>query len=287
MEWLLIFLAFDLIFGILITLWIMRQVKDWNSKRQKEIEQLFSAAKLTGKQYSRDDTAHLPPPVQRYLIKSIKEGTPYVARAQLKQTGQMRFNNRWISVEADQYYTVEPANFIWLAKMKIGPVWIAARDRYQSGKGNMLIKILSAVPLFNSLGPEIDHASLLRYLSELPWLPTAMLSDNITWTEHDDRAAEATITNGGVSASGVFHFNRDDEITEFTSPGRFRTDTGKNTPWSGTFSNYQTLDGVRIPLEGKAIWNEAGGNFEYFHVKIERAEFNVPNLSPSAQTENP
>jgi len=273
MNWLLIFFAFDLLLGILVALGIRGQAKAWATERKLEIEKLFSTAKPTDKIFQKSDVSRLPPPVQRYLIKSIREGTPYTSRVHLKQTGQIRFNQRWINVEAEQYYSVTPPNFIWVAKMKLGPAWISARDRYLSGKGGMLIKVLSAVPLFDVRGPEIDHASLLRYLSELPWLPTALLSDNITWKEIDDRAAEATITDGALSAAGVFHFNGADEIISFESPGRFRSDTGKITPWSGAFSNYQDFNGFRIPAEGKAVWNAPEGDFEYVRLKVEKAEF--------------
>ncbi len=282
MNWLLIFLAFDLIFGILIALWLRRGTADWNESRRKEIEKLLAGANPVEKTFRHSDLNRLPPPVQRYLRKSIKEGTPFVSRVHLKQSGQMRFNQRWIQIEADQYYSVTPPAFTWIAKMKLGPAWVAARDRYSNGKGNMIIKVLSSLPLFDVRGPEMDHASLLRFLSELPWLPTAFLSENITWKEIDDRAAEATITDGGVAATGTFHFNGTDEITEFTSPGRFRNETGKIEPWSGTWSNYCEFGGFRIPTEGNAVWNAPEGDFEYVRLKVETAEFNQSTHSTQA-----
>jgi hypothetical protein len=276
MTWLLIFFALDLIFGILIAIWLGRSNKDWKASRQAEVEKLLSAAKTIEKVFHPSDVEHLPPPIQRYLKKSIKEGTPYINRVHLKQSGQMRFNQRWIPVEADQYCSVNTPAFIWVAKMKLGPAWISARDRYVGGKGNMLIKVLSAVPLFDVHGSDMDHTSLLRYLSELPWLPTAFLSENITWKAVGDRAAEATIHDGTVSATGTFHFNGADEIISFESSGRFRTDTGKITPWSVTFSNYAEFNGFHIPTEVSAIWKDPQGDFEYVRLKVEDAEFNSP-----------
>ncbi|KTB48850.1 DUF6544 family protein [Dehalogenimonas alkenigignens] len=273
MEWLLVFFAVDLVLGILIAIALGRSIKGWSLDRKAEIEKLLSKAKPIDRVFNQADVSRLPPPVQRYLLKAIIQGTPYVSRLHLKQSGRMRFNQRWISIEADQYYSAEPLSFTWIAKMKLGPAWVAARDRYSNGKGNMLIKILSAVPLFDVRGPEMDHASLLRYLSELPWLPTAFLSDHITWQAIDDRTAEATITDGGISATATFHFNGADEISEFKSLGRFRSETGKITPWSGTWSNYQEFNGFRIPTEGNAVWNDPQGDFEYVRLKIETAEY--------------
>jgi hypothetical protein len=273
MTWLIAFLIFDLLVGILMAFLIGRGARNWTESRSLEIERLNAKAQRVEKTFSNSDLAHLPPPLQRYLRKSIKEGAPFISRLHLKQSGQMRFNQRWIPIEADQYYSVTPSAFTWNARMKLGPAWVAARDRYSNGKGNMLISILSTFPLFDVRGPEMDHASLLRYLSELPWLPTAFLSDNITWREIDDRNVAATITDKGVTASGIFHFNDENEIVAFISSGRFRNDTGKMTPWSGTWSNYREFNGFRIPAEGNAVWNAPDGDFEYVRLKIEDAQF--------------
>ncbi|APV43938.1 hypothetical protein Dform_00583 [Dehalogenimonas formicexedens] len=273
MIWLMIFLVFDLTIAILMALLIGRGSKTWNESRRIEIEKLNADAQPIDKIFDASAITNLPAPVRRYLTKSIKPGTPFVIKLHLKQTGQMRFNQRWIKIEGDQYYSVSPPAFNWLARMKLGPAWIAARDRYSNGKGNMLISILSTFPLFDVRGPEIDNASLLRYLSELPWLPTAFLSGNITWKEIDDRNAAATFTDNGVTASGIFHFNDDDEVVAFISSGRFRNDTGKMTPWSGTWSNYREFNGFRIPTEGNAVWNAPEGDFEYIRLKVETAEY--------------
>jgi len=274
MTWLIAFLVFDLIVGVLMALLIGRGARNWTESRRIEIERLTAKAQPIQKTFSNLDVDHLPPPVQSYLRKSIKEGAPFISRVHLKQSGRMRFNQRWIPIEADQYYSVVPPGYTWVARMKLGPAWVAARDRYSNGNGNMLINILSTFPLFDVKGPEMDHASLLRYLSELPWLPTAFLSDNITWKEIDDHSAEAAISDNGVSATGTFHFNVSDEIVGFTSPGRFRNETGKITPWSGSWSNYQEFNGFRIPTEGNAVWNAPEGDFEYVRLKIENARFN-------------
>jgi hypothetical protein len=273
MTWLIAFLIFDLIIGILMALLIGRGARNWTESRRLEIERLNAKAQPIAKTFSYTDLGHLPPPLQRYLRKSIKEGAVYISRLHLKQSGRMRFNQRWIPIEADQYYSVMPTAFTWNARMKLGPAWVAARDRYSNGKGNMLISILSTLPLFDVRGPEMDHASLLRYLSELPWLPTALLSTNITWKEIDDQIVEATIIDNGVTATGTFHFNDSDEIVTFSSPGRFRNEIGKIQPWSGTWANYKEFNGFRIPTEGNAVWNAPEGDFEYVRLKIEDAQF--------------
>lgn len=274
MNWWLVFFLIDLVFGILITVWISQQAKKWSQSRRKEENDLVSAAITIDKCFEPGDASHLPAPVRRYLEKNIKKGTPYVSTARLRQSGKIRFNNRWINFDASQYYSVEPPAFNWTAKMKLGPAWITARDRYSNGKGNMLIKILSALPLFDVSSKEMDHASLLRHLSELPWLPTALLGSNVRWQEIDDHSAKATLNDCRLEASGTFHFNDDDEIDGFATPGRFRSDTGKMTPWSGAFGDYKDFGDMRIPTQAGATWNAVEENFEYINITIESAEFN-------------
>ncbi len=275
MDWLLIFLVVDFLLAILIGIFIAKRIKEWKAAREREISKLMTAAEPINKTFRHADAERLPAPVRRYLQKVVKEGAPYISTTHLKQSGKMRFNDRWINLDADQYYSVVPPGFIWDAKMKLGPAWITARDCYVGGKGNMLIKILSSLQLFDVKGKEMDHASILRHLSELPWLPTALLADNISWEAIDDYSAKATITDGTLSASGTFHFNENSEAIGFNATGRFRSDTGKMEPWSGIFGNYKEFGDYLIPTEASAVWNAQGGDFEYIRLSIDRAEFNL------------
>lgn len=275
MDWIIIFLIADFLLAILIGIFIARRIKDWNAARRQEIDELLTAAEPLNKTFNKADADRLPPPARRYLQKAIKEGAAYISTTRLEQTGKIRFNDRWINLDARQYYSVQPAGFIWDAKMKLGPAWITARDRYQNGKGNMLIKILSALTLFDVKSREMDHASILRHLSELPWLPTGLLADNVVWEQIDDHTAKATIKDGDLSACGTFYFDEHDEITGFSAPERFRSDSGKMGPWSGSFSNYQQFGDYLIPTKASAVWNAPGGDFEYIRLDISKAEFNL------------
>ena len=99
-----------------------------------------------------------------------------------------------MSVQAEQYFTTENPGFIWKARIKVAPfIHIAGRDKYENEKGNMLIKLLSLFTVANSEGKEIDQGTMLRYLAEMAWFPTAVINDYITWEELDDHNAKATI----------------------------------------------------------------------------------------------
>ena len=80
----------------------------------------------------------------------------------------------------------------------------------------------------------MDKACLITYLAEAFFLPETLLKDFITFKQIDEHTVEATITNKGVSASGVFHFNDAYEMTSFTTNDRGQISpngTIEYTPW--------------------------------------------------------
>ena len=52
---------------------------------------------------------------------------------------------------------------------------LVGRDKYVNGRGNRLIKALSAVPVVNAADAKTEQGTLLRYLGEICWFPAAAL----------------------------------------------------------------------------------------------------------------
>lgn len=230
-----------------------------------------------GKKFSYNDLEGLPDPVQRYFRNVLPEGQDYARFVRLKQKAEMKTaeGQKWMPVEADQYFTVEKPGFVWHAKVKPSPVvWIEARDMYRHGKGSMFIKLLSAITLANSTGREMDEASLLRYLAEAPWLPTALLPANgkIKWEPIDTDKARATINEGGLSVSAVFYFNGQGEITGLES-FRYNSNEKKKVRYTTHYTDYQKVNGVKIPMAGVAEWNFEDRDFPYFKGRITEIQY--------------
>jgi len=71
------------------------------------------------------------------------------------------------------------------------------RDKYDGREGNMLVKLLSTMPIADAKGPEVDVSSIHRYIDEMPWFPTAFLNEEyIAWEPIDSFHAKAVITDG-------------------------------------------------------------------------------------------
>jgi len=157
---------------------------------------------------------------------------------------------------------VPPATgFVWNAKVQM-PLGTHVRvlDSYAAGVGAGRVSLLSAVTIVSdSDKPELNSASLHRYLAEAVWYPTALLPQSgVMWTAIDDRSALATLTDSGITVSLEFRFNDADEVMAIYSPRRFSRIDGvyKELPWEGHFRDYQVRGDIRIPTYGEVGWYE-------------------------------
>jgi hypothetical protein len=153
--------------------------------------------------------------------------------------------------------------FVWNAKV-VMPLATHVRvlDSYSTGTGSGRVSLLSAFAVASDSGaPELNSGALHRYLAEAVWYPTALLPQSgILWTQINDRAALATLTDRGTPVSLEFRFNEIGEVTGIYSPGRFGSFNGgyKQVPWEGHFRNYEVRSGVCVPTYGEVGWYGAG-----------------------------
>jgi len=275
-----------LILGIIIIIFILfitisRIIFD--KKVTKEIDILTEeGSKAQSKTFSFNDLERLPEPVQRYFKYTLRDGQEHIKFVRLKQVGEFRMkeNQSWMPIKAEQYFTTEDPAFIWRVKFTMSPfIWIEGRDMYYQGRGNMLIKLLSTITVADATGSEMDISSLIRFLAEAPWFPTALLpSDYLEWIEIDSNSAQAVIKDNGCTASGIFTFNEKGEIIKFVTNDRYMEVDGKyfKEQWGGYYRNYQEIEGMKIPTEGEVEWNLASGDFQYIKLKITYIQYNIP-----------
>jgi|GEM_PF-3002656 hypothetical protein len=146
---------------------------------------------------TREMVAGLPPVVQKWLDHSNIIGKEFVQTIHLRQKGKMCTvaGGKWMPFEAEQYFTTQKPGFIWFTEVKAAPgIHLAGRDKYEDGKGHMLIKLLSLFPVADAKGKEIDQGAMVRYLAEIVWFPSTALSNYIQWEKVDSTTAKATMT---------------------------------------------------------------------------------------------
>lgn len=229
-----------------------------------------------------EDIKEFPYPVQNWLINSNVIGKEKVKTVRLKQIGRMKTtkNGNWMPTKAEQYFTMDEPGFEWLADVKMAPlVHLSGIDSFNDGKGRMKIKLFSLFPVVDAVGPEMDSGTLIRYLAEIMWFPTAALEPYIKWQEIDNNSAKATMTYKGISATGVFYFNENGDVLRFVGK-RYREVNGEFIlgDWGGINKEYKEFEGIRIPNKSDVTWFEEDGDFKWFEIEITELQYNVPFL---------
>jgi len=228
------------------------------------------------------DLASLPDTVQRYLRYTGVVGQEKINTVRLKQNGVLRQTpeDSWKGISAVEYFSINPPAFVWMGQMAAGPFSIiSARDSYLNEHGRMYIKMLGIKTMGNVQGEEMDYSSLVRYLNEMMWFPTAFLNDNIHWEAINENSARVTIVNGNDSASAILYFDDQGAITNFVGD-RYHEVNGtyvKDT-WETPMTDYREFNRLRLPVKGEAVWKMSSGDFSYIKLEITDLEYNITDI---------
>jgi Family of unknown function (DUF6544) len=133
----------------------------------------------------------------------------------------------------------------------------------------MLIKAASLVTVADAGAEEMDQGSLMRYLSELMWFPSAFLEDNISFRAIDATSARVTLTDHGKTATATLFFDSAGRLTNFVAR-RFAI-AGKSRDlrtWSVPVSIYGEFEGLKLPVRVKAVWKLTEGDREDIDVTL-------------------
>jgi hypothetical protein len=254
----------------------------WNRETARAIDRM---AERSARAESPSVTAfspamleRLPAPVARYLAFAITAGRPLVRRARFSQAGEFSISpGVWKPFTAVEYFSVHPPGFVWDATIRSSPlIPVRIRDSYLAGEGSMRGALAGLVPIVDQHGtPEIAAGSLVRYLAEAAWLPTALLPcEGVSWTRIDQTSARATLTDGPTSVWLDVRFGSNGEIvTVFTMRYRDVKGTPVLTPWMGHFRDYESKDGMMVPLAGEVEWLLPDERLPYWRGEIVEASY--------------
>jgi hypothetical protein len=231
--------------------------------------------------FAFDQLEGLPAPVARYFRAVLREGQPLYRIARLTQSGEFLVkpaSNGWGPFTATHVLAARPAGFVWDARIRMAPgLTVRVRDRFVDGAGGMLGKAAGLVTVVSSEGnPAIDAGALLRYLAEAVWCPTALLpSAGVTWTAQDDSTATAVLAVGATTVSLDFLFGPDSLVRGIYAAARPREERGRAvpTPWSGTWTAYAEMQGMRVPIEGEVAWILPTGRQTYWRGRVREIAF--------------
>ncbi|MCL6260593.1 hypothetical protein M3O96_15930 [Aquiflexum sp. TKW24L] len=254
---------------------------DFDKKIKEEIT--YTLGKVPAKisdPITPKDISSLPEPVQKWLLATGMMGKEPILTVFMKQKYQLKLKPEqkdWYTSSAEQYSTVDPPSFVWSAEIKMMPVISAfGRDKFIEGEGEMVFNLLSIIPVANDgPNPQINEAALQRFLGEIVWYPSAALSDYITWKDLGRQTAKATMTLGGLSGSGIFTFDEDGFVRNFTAL-RFQGSgpEAKKVEWIVNVIETKEYEGIKVPAKGNVTWRLETGDWTWAKFEILECNYN-------------
>jgi hypothetical protein len=231
--------------------------------------------------YEASETENLPVPVQRYFRTVLKDGQPIVSAATIQMTGTFNMSatgEQWRPFTSQQRVTTRRPGFLWDARISMLPgLTVRVVDSYIVGTGLLRAAIEGLFTMADVRGGgDIARGEFMRYFAEAVWYPTALLpSQGVRWEAVNDRSANATMVDGPVALTLLFRFDDAGLIESFRAEARGGM-VGKImvvAPWEGRFSNYETRDGMSIPLAGEVAWMRPEGRKAYFKGAVSQLSY--------------
>ncbi len=247
-----------------------------------------------------DDTTHydarelegLPAPVQRYFRAVLKDGQAIVSAVTIEMAGSINMSataEQWKPFTSKQRVVTSHAGsgagFMWDARISMLPgIKVHVVDSYIAGKGLVKAAMQGLFTVADMGGEgEIARGEFMRFFAEAPWYPTALLpSQGVQWAAVDGTSANATIADGLLTLTLLFHFNDAGLIDSVRAEAR-RSMVGKEMvmrPWECGLSNYQVRNGMTVPITGEAAWVRPDGRKPYFRGSLKTVTYEwAPSLS--------
>ncbi len=236
-----------------------------------ERERLVAAAQPSDVTVSEERLAALPEPVQRHLRQAGVVGHAIPRVITLTQTGRLRSapDSGWMTFVAEETYSTNPPAFVWHAWFPTRRLPIVfGRDHYLDGEGHITMKLLGTLPVASGGGDRpMNEASLVRYLNEMMWFPAAFVGDHLTWTPVDERSADVTLTDRGMSATARLFFDAEGRLVNFRAE-RFNTTSEQRETWETPLDDHGERAGLQMPLAGSAVWQRETGPFAYIELAV-------------------
>jgi hypothetical protein len=207
-------------------------------------------------------------------------GKPWINTVHLKYTGKFRMaaHKPWMPINADQFYTTNPPSFLWNAQFTLlGLPLMFGSDVYKAAHSHMHGKLLGLFTIVDGQGDEVNQGTMVRYLQEMTWFPTAYLGKNITWQPVDNHAADVTLHDSGKSVTARMYFDDVGRLLTFIAQryGEFNGSYSIKT-WTTPTTEYGKFCGLNIPIAGLGVWQLPSGDFPYVDVRLTEIEYNQP-----------
>ncbi|HRX00696.1 MAG TPA: hypothetical protein P5280_14475 [Cyclobacteriaceae bacterium] len=248
----------------------------FNQMIEKEVAEITPS--IQTKPIDNTTVNNLPDIVQNWLAVTGAIDQPQTNFATVKQKGEMKSapDRDWVAFTATHWATFSGPAFVWHANMNAGVgMHVAIRDKFVSGKGTMLVKMMSLITLNEAKGEEINEGALQRYLAEIVWNPSFALNPDIQWTQTDSTHATATLVEHGTTGTVTFTFNATGLIEKVEAQRFYYTgDQSTREHWIVTMGGYRDFNGIKVPAKSEITWKLKDGDYTWFRMEIEDIQIN-------------
>lgn len=174
--------------------------------------------------------AHLPICVQRYLQRTNAVGAPLTSTFSVDFGGEMKdkIDGPWLPIKARQFTNVGKRVRLFYIEAKMFGIPLRGLHVYINGTATMKIKLAGLITVADASGPIMDKSETVTFFNDMCLIaPETLIDPTITWTEIDDRTAEAMFTVNGNTITARLFFNEEGDLVNFISDGRSMSADGK------------------------------------------------------------
>jgi len=143
------------------------------------LDELWNLSQLTTPTPSRASNVS-PGAALRYCRHSLAAPAIPAYTVRLKMHGEIKLKG-WYPFTAEQVICWN-RGMIWQASVRCFGISISGSDSYVNEQGASVWKVLGLIPVANVSGPDVTRSAAGRANIESIWLPSALCSDEVTWT---------------------------------------------------------------------------------------------------------
>lgn len=210
----------------------------------------------------------LPAMVRDYALRAGGTvGGPALFVAQQKAQLFTSASQPAIAHSAEQWTLTRRPGIVWSAAGTMYGVPVVVVDAFVAGRGVFEAKLAATLKVAGGEGPDYDRGELLRWLSELPIYPDAILNaTELVWQQIDATTVSVTAPSGSGPATLRFGFDEGGDIVSMVADDRPMDRGGVAVPtvWRGLYAQYRQFGPYRIPSWGEVGWELPDGLFTYW-----------------------
>ena len=232
---------------------------------------------------TKNDIAHLPLMVQKYLHYTRSVGQPKIKNFRAELVGKMRSNpgEDYMKLHSIQYnFYQNPSRYYYMTARKMG-LPATGLHIYQSATATFQVRLLNWFKIIDASGDKMNQTETVTLLNEMCFMaPATLIDSRITWKVINDTTVTAIFKNGNIRVSAVLYFNEKCELVSFISNDRYDTDGKRytNYPFKTPVEDYQRLSGYLLPGKVKLVYQLPEGDFTYGELEYKSMKYNLTSF---------